>query len=87
MQQTEILNFLQVRTTSRLSSRKLAIALKKRKYERKSARLSDRDYPVYIYMVRELNDFDRNNMSNEIKTKLLQESADYGVGNGSGVPF
>jgi hypothetical protein len=87
MQQTEILNFLQVRTTSRMSSRKLAIALKKRKYERKSARLSDRDYPVYIYMVRELNDFDRNNMSNEIKTKLLQESAvDYGVGK-DGVPF
>ena len=28
--------------------RKLAIALKKRKYERKSARLSDRDYSVYI---------------------------------------
>jgi hypothetical protein len=39
-------------------------------------------------MVRELNDFDRNNMSNEIKNKLLQESAvDYGVGKGNGVPF
>jgi hypothetical protein len=39
-------------------------------------------------MVRVLNDFDRNNMSNEIKTKLLQESAvDYGVEKVNGVPF
>jgi hypothetical protein len=39
-------------------------------------------------MVRELNDFDRNNMSNEIKNKLLQESVvDDGDGKGSGVPF
>jgi hypothetical protein len=60
--------------------------LKKRKYERKSARLADRDYPVYIYMVRELNDFDRTNMTNEIKNILMESEGEYGK-DSSGVPF
>ena len=54
---------------------KTGYCIEKRKYERKSARLADGDYPVYIYMVRELNDFDRNNMSNEIKNTVLMETA------------
>jgi hypothetical protein len=35
----------------------------------------NRDYPVYIYMVRELNDLDRNRRTNEIKNTVLMETS------------
>lgn len=76
LQQTEILNFLQARTSSRLSARKLATALKKRNFVRKSARLSNKDYPVYIYMVRELNDMDRSDRSKELKEAVTEVEPD-----------
>lgn len=77
LQQTEILNFLQARTSARLSSRKLAIALKKRSFMRKSARLGNKEYPVYVYMVRELNDMDRSDISKQLKESLAEPEVSF----------
>jgi len=79
MQQTDILNFLQVRNRFRLSARKLGIALRKRKFIRKSARLPDKDYSVYIYMVRELNDFDRTSIK-RMKSRIFRWSRKSNIG-------
>lgn len=71
MMQTEILNFLQVRSSSKLNSRVLSTVLKKRGFIRKGVRINGS--PRYVYLVRELSDEERRKMSRLIKGEIFAE--------------
>ena len=70
-QQTEILNFLASRTNSKLNAKKLTTALKKLGFEKKSARgVGGREYPVYVYMVSKIEDYDQERNRKDLKKQL-----------------
>lgn len=72
MQQTEILSFLSARTSSKLNSRRLSTALKKRGFLRKNSRIEGKSNPIYVYMMRELNDLDKSKTKEKIKKELTE---------------
>jgi hypothetical protein len=53
---------------------------------RKSARIPEKAFPVYIYKVLEMNNFERTYMTNVIKNILMESEVEYEKGSG-GVPF
>ena len=73
MMQTEILQFLQSRTSYRLNSRSLSTALKKKGFLRKSIRQGHGSR--YVYLVRELTDHDRVIEEQKIKSELIGNDA------------
>ncbi len=71
MMQTEILYFLQTQISSKLNSRKLSTALKKRGFPRKSVRTQKGKGARYVYLVKKLEDIDRIKDKKNIKNELF----------------
>jgi predicted P-loop ATPase len=77
MMQTEILQYLQARSTSRLNSRILSTSLKKRDFPRKGVRMKvgNKESTRYVYLVKELSDFDRVVQEHKIVAELAADDA------------
>ena len=76
MMQNQIFNHLQVRSASKLNSKKLTVTLKKLGFIRKSARIEGKLHPVYVYLVREIPDYERDQMKDKIITQEAESGSD-----------
>lgn len=73
---TQILNYLQVRTTIRLSQRKLTDALRLHGFEQKSKRVEGISHPIKCYEVRELTEQDRIDVERKLAYKMPSVAPD-----------